>query len=199
MSMTDTSRRPLALYRLLPALIDEMQTLRFDESLVELKRWQINGSPGEFSNPLRATWLGDEEYKSEFPSGYSGAPVLSRRIADLLRADLMAAGSLLPLVIDGSDAEGYVLFVVESVVDCVDAERSSKPKEPTGEIQQAVFRADAVPVDLPAFRLPQFPTAVYWNGWAVERLTELVGKDLEARLAWSEDPDLTPHPNPWGF
>jgi hypothetical protein len=33
----------------------------------------------------------------------------------------------------------------------------------------------------------------------VSRLQEILGADLEARLIWSEDRTLTPHPNPWGF
>ncbi|MCZ4096981.1 hypothetical protein C8250_001635 [Streptomyces sp. So13.3] len=58
--------------------------------------------------------------------------------------------------------------------------------------------SDATEAPLRAYRLPVFPTAVYWNGWAVDRLKELLGDDLEARLIWSEDPTLTSHPNPWG-
>ncbi|MFC8869098.1 hypothetical protein ACFUAC_15760 [Streptomyces sp. NPDC057148] len=38
-----------------------------------------------------------------------------------------------------------------------------------------------------------------WNGWAVDRLREILGADLEARLIWSEDPSGKPHPDPWGF
>jgi hypothetical protein len=124
--------------------------------------------------------------------------VLSRRIADILRDDLSTAGSLLPVLIDGADTREYVLYVVKKVVDCVDTRRSSKPKRLTGQIKKAVFRADALPGDLPAFRVPEYPGAVYWNGWAADRLTDLLGDDLEARLVWSEDPTFTPHPNPWG-
>ncbi|MET8132017.1 hypothetical protein [Streptomyces sp. NPDC005251] len=47
--------------------------------------------------------------------------------------------------------------------------------------------------------MTQFPVGVQWNGWAADRLTELLGDDLETRLIWSEDPAATPHPNPWGF
>ena len=62
-----------------------------------------------------------------------------------------------------------------------------------------VFRADALPVGLPAFRVPESLEFVYWTGRTADRLTELLDDDLEARLVWSDDPALTPHPNPWGI
>ncbi|UQT57015.1 hypothetical protein M4V62_18970 [Streptomyces durmitorensis] len=92
----------------------------------------------------------------------------------------------------------YFLYLVERAVDCLDLQRSSPPDQ-LGRIQESVFRPDAVPTELPAFRATQFPTAVCWNGWMVKRLTDLLGDQLETRLIWSEDPTLTPHPNPWGF
>ncbi|MFC9113784.1 hypothetical protein ACFTWN_10620 [Streptomyces sp. NPDC057092] len=85
------------------------------------------------------------------------------------------------------------------MIDCLDLRRSSKPKKLNGEVTKAVYRADALPSHLPAFRLPQFPGAVQWNGWAAERLVELTGDQIEARLCWSGDPTAVPHPDPWGF
>ncbi|MFJ2774675.1 hypothetical protein [Streptomyces sp. NPDC087300] len=136
-----------------------------------------------------------------------GAPALNEGVAERWKAELASAGCLLPVRITSEDpaasAPGaYVLYLVKSVVDCLDLRRSSKPKKTTGEIKQAVFLRDALPSGLPAFRIPQYPTAVFWNGWAVERLRDLLGDcagDIEARLVWSEDPELTPHPHPWGF
>jgi hypothetical protein len=58
---------------------------------------------------------------------------------------------------------------VEQVVDCLDLRRSCKPKRLNGEVEKSVFRPDTVPAELPAFRIPQFRTAVYF------------------------------HPDPWGF
>lgn len=84
------------------------------------------------------------------------------------------------------------------MVDCLDMRRSSKPKR-SGEIKKEVFLPEALPAHLPAFRLPQFPRAVQWNGWAAQRLLALIGDQIEARLLWSEDPSATPHPNPWGI
>lgn len=208
--MSDATKAPLRAYRLLPSLRDSRALFLDTVPRRRLGRWQTDGSPAD-QRPTGFTALwddGDVEpgvrlRPTEFPSGYPGAPVLSRRIADLLHDELCRAGSLQPLAVaDGPDsvpdAESYVLYLVESVVDCLDTRRSSKPKRLDGEVTKAVFRPEAFPADLPAFRLPVFPTAVYWTGWAVDRLKELLDDDLEARLIWSEDPDLTPHPDPWG-
>ncbi|MGK5497283.1 hypothetical protein [Streptomyces sp. URMC 125] len=83
------------------------------------------------------------------------------------------------------------------VVDCLDQERSSLPTEPTGLVERAVFRPEALPVHLPAFRIPAFPYGIYWNGWAADLLRDLIGEDnLELRLVWSTDPDAPVHRNP---
>lgn len=202
------AEKPLSVYRLMPRMT-EVRNLQYDRSLVALIRWQINGSvPADAPPSISGEWIGDpRERASEFPSGTPGAPALSKRVADQWRDELLRAGRLLPVGIVSADPKAsdpgeYELYLVESVVDCVDLRRSSKPKKTTGEFKQAVFLPAAVPSDLPAFRLPQFPGGVHWNGWAVDRLTELLGdraSDVEARLVWSEDPALTPHPNPWGF
>ncbi|MFJ2832702.1 hypothetical protein ACIPC1_34990 [Streptomyces sp. NPDC087263] len=128
--------------------------------------------------------------------------MLGRSVADALADELSAAGRLVPFVIDGnesSESDDYFVYLVERIVDCLDTRRSSKPKKTTGEITKAVFFPDALPAELPAFRVPQYCGGVYWNGWAVDCLAELLGDDIEARLVWSEDPSLTPHPNLWGF
>ncbi|PBC62060.1 hypothetical protein BKI49_20970 [Streptomyces sp. Tue6028] len=194
---TEDRRTPLSLYRLLPSM-REFQMLQFDDVRVELMRWQLGGSTGMYPTELTAEWVGDPRWKkNEFPTGTPGSPVLSRRIADLLRDDLEKAGRLLPVRIEKA-ADEYLLYLVERVADCLDMERSSPPDQ-LGRVQRSVFRPEAVPVDVPAFRTTGFPTAVCWNGWAVERLTALLGDQLEVRLVWSEDPGLVPHHNPWGF
>ncbi|MFF4232880.1 hypothetical protein [Streptomyces sp. NPDC001820] len=38
-----------------------------------------------------------------------------------------------------------------------------------------------------------------WNGWAADRLAELVGDVPEVRLVWSQDPSFTSHRDPMGF
>ena len=69
----------------------------------------------------------------------------------------------------------------------------------SGQIKKAVFRLEALPAELAAFRIPEYPVAIYWSGWATDRLVELLGEDIEARLVWSADRSATPHPDPWGF
>ncbi|MFF0205519.1 hypothetical protein [Streptomyces sp. NPDC005017] len=126
-------------------------------------------------------------------------PVLSARLADALGEDLRRAGRLAPVEIEGTDEGAYLFCAVEAVVDCVDPRRSSRPKKATGRMKLTVFRPEALPAALPAFRVPEFPGGVHWNGWAGDRLSTLLGERLETRLIWSEDPALTPHPGPWGF
>ncbi|MER5469571.1 hypothetical protein [Streptomyces sp. NPDC002685] len=191
--------KPLAVYRLMPSMRD-LRTLRLDDSLIDLKRWQFQGDRVPRPTGFAAEWTGDPKARrAEFASDYPGAPILGGRLADRLRDDLEKSGSLLPVRVEGSPADEYLLHLVDQLVDCVDTRTSSQPKKATGEMQKTIFRAEALPLALPSFRVPQFPVAVQWNGWAVDRLAELLGDDLEARLVWSEDPSVRPHPNPWGF
>ncbi|WP_434594696.1 hypothetical protein [Streptomyces sp. A5-4] len=167
---------------------------------IELARWERSGSPADLPAAIGTRWAGDPRWRaSEFPAGNTGSPILSRRVAEALKEDLSLAGTFLPVLIDGSDTGEYVLFLVESGVDCLDERRSSKPKRSGDPLKKAIFRPDAVPVELPAFRVPGSRRAAYWNGWAVDHLTQLLGDDLNTRLVWSDDPALTPHPDPWGF
>ncbi|MEU9150693.1 hypothetical protein AB0D59_09135 [Streptomyces sp. NPDC048417] len=194
---TEGIEEHLSVYRLLPSMSD-FQLLHLDDQVVELMRWQRAGSAGPYPARFTAEWAGDPRWpKSEFPTGDASSPVLSRRIADLLWDDLEKAGRLLPVRIKNAD-DGYLLYLVERVVDCLDTERSSVPDR-IGRIRESVFRADAVPADVPAFRPTAFPTAVCWNGWAARLLSGLLGDQLECRLVWSEDPGPVPHPDPWGF
>ncbi|WP_329335812.1 hypothetical protein OG866_17715 [Streptomyces sp. NBC_00663] len=194
---------PLAVYRLMPSM-KRFRTLSLEgHGHRRLIRWLRTGAAEELPESLRAEWVGDPRLRrAEFPCGYPGAPVFSRRVADLLAHDLKAAGRQLPVVPEDADPSvepPYVLQLVEQVVDCVDTRRSAKPKKVTGQMKTTVFHPDALPSHIPAFRVPEFPGGVHWNGWAVRCLTDLLGDDLEARLIWSEDRNLAPHPAPWGF
>jgi hypothetical protein len=194
--MADQSDKPLSVYRLLPALTDH-QLLHVD-SLLPLFRWQT-GKSADRPARLGAEWMGDRWWpKGDFASGYPGAPVLSARLVDAFGDELSAAGSLVPVDIAGAKDDTYYLYAVEQVVDCLDLIRSSKPKT-SGEVKKPVFRPEALPAQLPAFRLPQSPRTVQWNGWAVDRLRDLAGDQIESRLLWSQDPSAKPHPDPWGI
>jgi hypothetical protein len=190
-------------YRLMPSMV-EFRTLSLEEyAHRKLIRWLRTGAPEDLPESFTAEWVGNPRLRSaEFPCGYPGAPVFSRHVAGLVAEDLATAGRYLPVYPEGTDPEegpDYLLYLVAKVVDCVDLRRSSKPKKGTGQMKQTVFRPEALPAGLPAFRVPEFPGGVHWNAWAVDRLREILGADLEARLIWSEDRTLTPHPNPWGF
>ncbi|MXM62307.1 hypothetical protein GR925_02285 [Streptomyces sp. HUCO-GS316] len=198
--MADMPGKGLSVYRLLPSL-SEYQALHLGRfGLQRLKRWQSAGADADPPARLSAEWMGERRWpKSEFPSGRPGAPVLSRRLAESLGDALLAAGRLVPVDIEGAKDDEYFLYLVEQVVDCLDLRRSSKPKRLDGEVKKPVYRVEALPTHLPAFRLPQFPGAVQWNGWAVDRLVDLTGDQIEKRLTWSEAPSAKPHPDPWGF
>jgi len=199
----DRSGGPFTVYRLMPSMGD-FRTLSLEEyAHRRLIRWLRTGDSADLPESFGAEWVGNPRLRaSEFPCGYPGAPVFSSRVAGLMADGLSAAGRYLPVFPDDTDPRadpGYLLYLVEKVVDCVDLRRSSKPKKGTGQMKMTVFRPDALPAELPAFRVPEFPGAVHWNGWAVDRLQGILGADLEARVIWSEDRSLTPHPNPWGF
>lgn len=194
--------RNRAVYRLLIGVNekrDDYRSLTVDtDDLTEVARWQLSASTEPFQKPLHAEWVGDPSWRPvEFSAGSTG-PIVGSAIAEKFRADFEAAGTLHPLHIDGEESKEWFIFLVEKVVDCLDVDRSSEP-EWNGTIRHSVFRADAVPVDLPAFRVPQSPHNICWNGWMVDRLMKLVALDVDARLIWSEDPAREPHPDPWGF
>lgn len=193
--------RDRAVYRLLPSMAAERgdyRTLTIGGELTKIIRWQLSGSPDDYPSRINAEWVGEPDWRPvELATGASEAPIVSSRIADLIRADFEAAGSLLPLYIHGTESKEWLLFLVEKVIDCLDVNKSSEP-EWDGVISKTVFRADVLPTHLPAFRVPQ-STKIYWNYWAVDRLIKLAGRDLEVRLVWSEDPTRAPHPDPWGW
>ncbi|GAA3888170.1 hypothetical protein [Streptomyces sedi] len=199
--MTDNEpQRECAVYRLMPSRRD-IRGVLFDEGLVQLKRWEIYGPPVVPPEWFGARWQGERSWpKAAFPSTFPDAPVLSSLLVERFGAEWESAGRLLPLTITDGGAvvdEDYRVWRVDEMVDCVDTAASSRPNA-GGEMARTVFRADALPVRLPAFRVPQAPTCVYWNGWMVDRLKGLLGDDLEARLAWSNVPGRRPHRYVWG-
>jgi hypothetical protein len=193
--------RGRAVCRLLPSVSEargEFRVLTIGGELTRVIRWMLSGSPEDYPRGIAAEWVGEPDWRPvEFSPGPDEAPILGRRVADRFRGDFEASGSLLPLTIDGKESEEWFLFLVEQVVDCLDTSESSEP-EWDGVIRKSVFRPDAVPTHLPAFRVPQ-STSIYWSEWAADRLRKLAAPDVEARLIWAEDPAREPHPDPWSF
>ncbi|UCM90635.1 hypothetical protein [Streptomyces marincola] len=177
---------PAAVYRLLPRPTGARH-LSLGPSLDRLMTWQYYGwrEAGPLPAVFEGEWRGDPGARpSAFPSGDPGAPVLGPRVADAVGEDLLAAGSLRPVVINGTDAEGYVLYVVDRVADCLDVSASLLSREQPRVIHRAAFRPEALPAGLPAFRVPQSPCVVYWNGPMAERLATLLGADVELSPVW---------------
>jgi len=193
---TDTRTTPLAVYRILPPFRDGLRAVLVHSE--QLIRWQLGGDPADFPERVKADWQGPPGWEEiDYPSSSVEAPVLSRHVADRVRDRFTPGGRFLPVDLPGAPQGAYELYVPLHVVDCLDPEKSSPPTEPTGLIERAVFRPEALPLHLPAFRIPAFPHGIYWNGWAVDLLRELIGEDnLELRLVWSTDPDAPVHPNP---
>lgn len=193
------SATPLAVYRVLPPYRDGLRTVLVHGE--QLMRWQKRGDPADFPERVEAEWQGPAEWEEiDYPSSSVGAPVLSRRIADHVRERFSKGGTFVPVDLPEAPTGAYELYVPLHVVDCLDQEKSSEPRRPGGVIEKAVFHPEALPVELPAFRTPEFPRGVYWNAWAVDLLRELVGDDeLELRLVWSTDPNAPVHRNPMGF
>lgn len=192
----DTHATPLAVYRILPPFREGLRAvLAHDEQLI---RWQLRGDPADFPERVEADWQGPPGWEEiDYPSSQIGAPVLSRRVADRVRDCFTAGGRFVPVDLPGAAEGAYELYVPLHVADCLDQERSSLPTEPTGLVERAVFRPEALPVHLPAFRIPASPYGIYWNGWAADLLRDLIGEDnLELRLVWSTDPDAPVHRNP---
>lgn len=197
--VTEVPTTPLAVYRIMPPFRDDLRlVLVLSEQLM---RWQFKGDPADFPRRAAADWQGPPEWQEmDYPSISAAAPVFSRRIADRVRERFADGGTFVPVDLPSKPEGAYELFVAEHVVDCLDHERSSEPRMPRREVEQAVFRPDALPLHVPAFRVPESFWAVYWNGWAADLLCDLIGEDdLELRLVWSTDPEAEPHPAPMGF
>lgn len=193
--------RNRAVYRLLTGVSekrDPYRALIIGGELTRVVRWMLSGSPDDYPTGINAEWVGDMSWRAvEFSPGTTEAPIVGPGIAERFRADFEAAGELQPLHIDGEESKEWFVFLVKTVVDCLDTDKSSEP-EWDGTIRRTVFRADAVPYNVPAFRVPR-STNVHWNGWMVDKLMPVVDLDVEARLIWTDDPTRRPHPDPWSF
>ncbi|MEK0098492.1 hypothetical protein WDA79_08275 [Streptomyces sp. A475] len=136
---------------------------------------------------------------SDYPSGHTAAPVLSRKLADETRAAFQPFGTYIPVHVPDGRPDDFVAYIPDGVADCLDHKASSAPAA-TGEIERAVFVPDRIPCDAPCFRLTDNKTFVYWNGWAARLIQSFAGPDnVELRLVWSTGATAESHPRPMGF
>jgi hypothetical protein len=181
-------------YRLQARLMDTRILVLEEIPHMRLHRWLKAPPAEEPPAGLSAAWTDEpRKRKLEFPSFAVDAPIFTRRSLEVLGPELAPGGRFLPVTVEGTDDE-YALYLVEHVVDCLDVQRSSKPSRITQYIKQAVFRPDRLP-DLPAFRVPESPTVVYWTRAFADRVVEVVGPDVEALVVWSLDPSRPVDPN----
>jgi hypothetical protein len=188
----------LDVFRITPDFGDRYKGLLVDA--LPLMRWEIDSSAHPRPDVLLAEWHGNPGGTvSDYPSGHTAAPVLSRRLADETRAAFQSFGTYIPVHVPDGGPDDFCAYIPDVVADCLDHEASSAPAE-TGEIESAVFLPDRIPSDAPCFRLTDNKTDVYWNGWAARLIQSLAGPDnVELRLVWSADPTAEPHPRPMGF
>ena len=124
-----------------------------DQVIGSMKRFGGDGSPLEWSKPLRLEPLADKR-KARKPLGdispfLPGALVLSSSARDALGPFLSNFGQLLEL-----DVEGHAryFFNVTNLVDCVDRERSER--RPGGVVGKETFIESAVPAEAAVFKDP---------------------------------------------
>jgi hypothetical protein len=106
--------------------------------------------------------------------------------------ELRTAGEFIPVHAEGVEAGAYQLYLVNSVIDCLDVKRSAKPKRATGQMTHLTFLPSRIDQSLPAFRIPQSPTFVFWNAAFVEALQRFGANGLVPLVVWSEDHSIQP-------
>lgn len=121
--MTDDLAEPLAVHRLLPGA-KPLRTLMLGYAARDrVTRWLTKGGAEPAS--AHAGWTGYlPGPAADFPSGLAHAPVLGPRILDALRNELPRAGRLIPVTVENPDDNRYRLYLVNTVVDCLDRECS---------------------------------------------------------------------------
>jgi hypothetical protein len=184
---------PKTIYRLDPEF-GQAQALLFEDVTITrlLRHFRLGAEVGE----ALAGWS-THDYSlphGDFPSGMPYAPVLSSRVCEQFGDELRRSGALLPVTFLNEGPTDYCLYVVDAVVDCLDASRSSKPRYATGEMVKVVFRADAIDASLPAFRIPQVPAFVFWSDDFVTRLRAFGARALKVMVVWSDDPAVRAFP-----
>jgi hypothetical protein len=157
---------------------------------------QATPVPAEIPGSLHGNHAGT---LADYPTSDFGSPVLSAALLQSVRARFSEAGHFIPVDVPGLAVGTYTAYVPTTVSDCLDRLNSSTP-EATRKIRSAVFHQHLVPLHVPAFRLTENKTYVYWNAWAARLIESSAAPgSLELRLVWSSDPTATPHRDPMGF
>jgi hypothetical protein len=179
------------IFRLYPDYQHARGLLLDEASSVRVLRRQRTGA-GEVGR-LAGIWTAESDVPlGDFPCGMGFAPILSRRICTQFETELAKAGECIPVHADGLEDGAYQLYLVNPVIDCLDVKRSAKPKRETGEMTHVTFLPSKIDSSLPAFRIPQSPTFVFWNEDFVHALERSGAEGLTFLVVWSEDHAIQP-------
>ncbi len=173
------SGRAAVVYRLEPAygrarvlLLDLDDAVRLRRSTPRVVRAQWSGPPDLPPSDLACGW----------------PPVFSRLVVERFGDWLRTAGRFVPVDVEG-ETGSHCLFVVDTVADCLDTRRSSKPGR-NGKLAIVVFDRQKLP-SAPAFRIPQNTGFVFWTRDFVEALVRESYRGVATRTVWSDDPSIT--------
>ncbi|WP_330460315.1 hypothetical protein OIB37_27665 [Streptomyces sp. NBC_00820] len=196
--MTQHTAAPIEVFRIVPRFHDSFKGVLLEDD--QILRWELDeqaaplpaGIPGSLDVDLGGT-------PADYPTADPACPVLSAALLQAVRDRFSGTGHFIPVTIPGLATGTCTAYVPTTVSDCLDRIDSSAP-EATGKVRRAVFHPDRVPLQVPAFRLLENKTYVYWNAWAARLIESSAAPgSVELRLAWSSDPTATPHRDPMGF
>ncbi|MFD5424002.1 hypothetical protein [Streptomyces sp. NPDC127084] len=192
--MTD----PAEVFRIVPRFHDSFRGVFLEDD--QILRWELDEQtvplPAEVPGSLHGDPAGT---LADYPSSDFGSPILSAALLRAVRDRFSGTGHFIPVNVPSLAFGAYTAYVPTTVFDCLDQLNSSTP-EATGKIRFAVFHQHLVPQQVPAFRLTENKTYVYWNAWAARSIESSAAPgSLELRLVWSSDPTATPHRDPMGF
>ncbi|MGJ5752037.1 hypothetical protein FB563_0102 [Streptomyces puniciscabiei] len=196
--MTEHATTPVEVFRVVPRYHDSFKGILLEDD--QILRWELDEQtvplPAEIPGSLHGELGGTP---ADYPTSDPASPVLSAALLEAVRDRFSGTGHFIPVNVPGLAAGTYTAYVPATVADCLDQLNSSTP-EATGRIRKAAFHQDRVPVQFPAFRLPQNRTYVYWNAWAARLIESSAAPgSVELRLVWSSNPTATPHRDPMGF
>jgi hypothetical protein len=121
------------------------------------------------------SWSESDVLAPDVASRDCNIPLLSARLVERHREALEASGTLMPLVIGTS---AYFHFMPGFAGErCWDEKHS-------GTLRTHAFHRKRIP-DAPAFRLPQFPSEIFWTDTFVNSLMRERFAGFEAIIVWA--------------